>query len=168
MSGFEIERKFLVKKGGAYRSAAYAYMHVQQGYIPCETATVRIRLRDDEAFLTIKGKPIDGGLTRYEFEKEITREEAENLLKICRGGVIDKHRYLVKSPDGRHTFEVDEFHGDNDGLVMAEVELSSPDEAFEKPDFIGPEVTGDRRFYNKHMLRYPFCLWRGTLPEEYR
>jgi CYTH domain-containing protein len=168
MSGFEIERKFLVKKGGAHRSAAHSCVHIQQGYIPCDTATVRIRLRDDEAFLTIKGRSIDGGLSRYEFEKEITREEAENLLKICTGGVIDKHRYLVKSPDGRHTFEVDEFHGDNDGLVMAEVELSSPDETFEKPDFIGREVTGDRRFYNRHMLKYPFSLWRETLPEEYR
>lgn len=168
MSGFEIERKFLVKKGSDFKQQAFASSHVQQGYIPSETATIRIRLRDDEAFITIKGKPIDGGLTRYEFEKEITREEAENLLKICRGGVIDKHRYLVKSPDGRHTFEIDEFHGANDGLVMAEVELSSPSETFEKPDFIGPEVTGDRRFYNKHMLRYPFSLWRETLPEEYR
>ncbi|MBR1469335.1 MAG: CYTH domain-containing protein [Prevotella sp.] len=168
MSGFEIERKFLVKKGSDFKRQAFASSHVQQGYIPCETATVRIRLRDDEAFLTIKGKPVDGGLTRYEFEKNITREEAENLLKICRGGVIDKHRYLVKSHDGHHTFEIDEFHGENDGLVMAEVELSRPDEPFEKPDFIGPEVTGDRRFYNKHMLRYPFSLWRESLPEAYR
>ena len=168
MSGLEIERKFLVKKGGAHRSAAFSCMHIQQGYIPAEGATVRIRLRDDEAFLTIKSKSIDGGLSRYEFEKTITRDEAEHLLQICRGGVIDKHRYLVKSPDGRHTFEVDEFHGDNEGLVMAEVELSAPDESFEKPDFIGTEVTGDGRFYNKNMLRNPFCLWRESLPEEYR
>ena len=166
MSGLEIERKFLVKKGGAYRSAAFSCMHIQQGYIPADGVTVRIRLRDDVAFLTIKGKSEDGGLSRYEFEKEITIDEAEHLLRLCRGGLIDKHRYLVKSSDGRHTFEVDEFHGDNDGLVMAEVELSSPDEPFEKPDFIGREVTGDRRFYNKHMLRYPFCLWRNTIEQE--
>ncbi|MBR5699057.1 MAG: CYTH domain-containing protein [Prevotella sp.] len=168
MSGLEIERKFLVKKGSAYRSAAFSCKHIRQGYIPADGVTVRIRLSDETAFLTIKGKPIDGGLTRYEFEKEITVDEAEHLLELCRGGLIDKHRYLVKSPDGRHTFEVDEFHGDNDGLVMAEVELSSPDEPYEKPDFIGPEVTGDRRFYNKHMLKYPFSVWRDTLPEEYR
>ena len=168
MSGLEIERKFLVKKGSAYRSAAFSCRHIRQGYIPADGVTVRIRLSDETAFLTIKGKPIDGGLTRYEFEKEITVDEAEHLLELCRGGLIDKHRYLVKSPDGRHTFEVDEFHGDNDGLVMAEVELSSPDEPYEKPDFIGPEVTGDRRFYNKHMLKYPFSVWRDTLPEEYR
>ena len=173
MSGLEIERKFLVKKGDAYKRAAFSCSHIKQGYIPCDNATVRIRLRinesnenDEKAYLTIKGQSIDGGLSRYEFEKEITIEEAENLLKLCRGGVIDKHRYLVKSGD--HTFEVDEFHGDNDGLVMAEVELKNERDAFEKPDFIGPEVTGDRRFYNKHMLKFPFSLWRETLPEEYR
>lgn len=166
MSGMEIERKFLVRKGDAYKSAAFSSSHIQQGYIPCEGATVRIRLRDDLAFLTIKGRSVDGGLSRYEFEKEITAEEARQLLKLCRGGVVDKHRYLVKSGD--HVFEVDEFHGDNDGLVMAEVELGSEQESFEKPGFIGPEVTGDRRFYNKHMLKFPYCLWRDTLPEEYR
>lgn len=166
MSGLEIERKFLVKKGGAYKRAAFSSSHIQQGYIPSETATVRIRLRDDKAYLTIKSKSADGGLSRYEFEKEILPDEARELLKLCQGGVIDKHRYLVRS--GNHVFEVDEFHGDNDGLVMAEVELASKDESFEKPSFIGPEVTGDRRFYNKHMLRFPYSLWRDTLPEEYR
>lgn len=166
MSGLEIERKFLVKKGGGYRAAAHAVYHIRQGYIPADGATVRVRLRDKEAFLTIKGKSADGGLSRYEFEKEISVDEAEHLLQLCRGGLIDKHRYLVKSPDGRHTFEVDEFHGQNDGLVMAEVELSSPDESFEKPDFIGREVTGDHRFYNKHMLRYPFSLWRNDVEME--
>lgn len=166
MSGLEIERKFLVKKGGAYKRAAFSSSHIQQGYIPSVTATVRIRLRDDKAYLTIKSKSADGGLSRYEFEKEILPDEARELLKLCQGGVIDKHRYLVRS--GNHVFEVDEFHGDNDGLVMAEVELASKDESFEKPSFIGPEVTGDRRFYNKHMLKFPYGLWRDTLPEEYR
>ena len=163
MSGFEIERKFLVRKGGNYRSAAFSCSHIQQGYIPAEGATVRIRLRDDEAFLTIKGKSADGGLSRYEFEKSISVDEAQHLLQLCRGGLIDKHRYLVKSPDGRHTFEVDEFHGQNDGLVMAEVELSSADEPFEKPDFIGREVTGDRRFYNSQLRRYPYRLWKNYM-----
>ena len=170
MSGLEIERKFLVKKGDAFKRAAFSCSHIKQGYIPCDNATVRVRLRkseeQEEAFLTIKGQSVDGGLSRYEFEKPITMDEAENLLRLCRGGVIDKHRYLVKS--GEHTFEVDEFHGDNEGLLMAEVELKNPDEPFKKPDFIGPEVTGDRRFYNRHMLKYPFSLWRDTLPEEYR
>ena len=166
MSGLEIERKFLVKKGDAYKSAAFSSSHIQQGYIPADGATVRIRTRDDKAYLTIKGKSVNGGMTRYEFEKEIGMDEAQHLLQLCKGGVIDKRRYLVKS--GNHTFEVDEFYGDNEGLVMAEVELCSEDETYEKPDFIGMEVTGDKRFYNSHLLSYPFAIWRNTLPEEYR
>lgn len=166
MSGLEIERKFLVRKDGSFKRAAYASSHIQQGYIPAETATVRIRVRDDKAYLTIKSKSADGGLSRYEFEKEITTDEAQHLLRLCRGGVIDKRRYLVKS--GNHTFEVDEFYGDNEGLVMAEVELSRPDEPFEKPDFIGPEVTGDPHFYNRQMLRNPYANWKQLVPEEYR
>lgn len=166
MSGLEIERKFLVRKGDAYKSAAFSSSHIRQGYIPAEGATVRIRTRDDKAYLTIKGKSVNGGMTRYEFEKEITPDEASHLLLLCRGGVIDKRRYLVKCGD--HTFEVDEFYGDNEGLVMAEVELSDEAESFDKPSFVGMEVTGDKRFYNSHMLANPFKLWRDTLPEEYR
>ena len=166
MSGLEIERKFLVKKGGAYKSAAFSCSHIRQGYIPADGATVRVRVRDDKAYLTIKGKSVNGGMTRYEFEKEIDLAEATQLLNLCKGGVIDKSRYLVKSGD--HTFEVDEFYGKNEGLVMAEVELESENESFEKPDFIGKEVTGDKRFYNSHLLAYPFCIWRDTLPVEYR
>ena len=123
-------------------------------------------MRDEVGYLTIKAPSTDGGLKRYEFEKEITRDEAEHLFQLCEPGIIDKTRYLVKC--GKHTFEVDEFYGDNEGLVMAEVELESENEEFEKPDFIGLEVTGDARFYNKHMRRFPFILWRGTLPLEYR
>ena len=163
MSGLEIERKFLVRKGDAYKRAAFSNSHIQQGYIPADGATVRVRTRDDKAFLTIKGKSVNGGMTRYEFEKEITLDEARSLLKLCKGGVIDKQRWLVKS--GNHTFEVDEFFGDNAGLVMAEVELSSEDEAYEKPDFIGIEVTGDRRFYNSHLLTNPFSNWKDTIEE---
>jgi adenylate cyclase len=166
MSGLEIERKFLVRKGGAFKAAALSCSHIQQGYIKAEGATVRVRVRDDKAYLTIKSHSVDGGLSRYEFEKEITLDEASHLMKLCSGGVIDKHRYLVKS--GSHTFEVDEFHGPNEGLVMAEVELSSADEPFEKPDFIGPEVTGDGHFYNSHLLIEPYSTWRQLVPEEYR
>ena len=165
MSGLEIERKFLIKKGDAYKKAAYSSSHIQQGYIPAEGATVRVCTRDDKAYLTIKGKSVNGGMTRYEFEKEISMDEAQHLLQLCQGGVIDKRRYLVKS--GKHTFEVDEFYGDNQGLVMAEVELKDETETYEKPDFIGLEVTGDKRFYNSHLLSNPFSLWRETLPEEY-
>ncbi|MBQ3858802.1 CYTH domain-containing protein [Segatella bryantii] len=165
MSGFEIERKFLVKKGDAFKRAAFSCSHIVQGYIPADGATVRIRIRDNQAYLTIKSHSVDGGLSRYEFEKEITMDEAQHLIKLCKGGVIDKHRYLVKS--GNHTFEVDDFHGENVGLIMAEVELSSTEEEFEKPEFIGIEVTGDKRFYNSHLLENPFSLWKNTLPEEY-
>ncbi len=168
MSGVEIERKFLVKKGDDYKRVAFSCSHIQQGYIPAEGATVRIRVRDDKAYLTIKSRSADGGLSRYEFEKEITLDEASNLLKLCRGGVIDKNRYLVRSADGSHVWEVDEFFGDNQGLIMAEVELSSADEPFEKPEFIATEVTGDRRFYNSNLLRSPFSTWRDTLPPKYR
>ncbi len=166
MSGLEIERKFLVKRGGAYRRAAFSCSHIQQGYIPADGATVRIRVRDDRAFLTIKGRSVNGGMTRYEFEKEITLNEAAHLMQLCRGGVIDKHRYLVRS--GAHVFEIDEFHGANDGLVMAEVELGNEAEAYEKPDFIGPEVTGDKHFYNSHLLANPYERWKENVPEDYR
>ncbi len=166
MSGLEIERKFLVKKGDAYKREACSSSHIKQGYMPCASATVRVRVRDDKAYLTIKGRSANNGMTRYEFEKEISSEEAGHLFEFCKGGVVDKRRYLVKS--GSHTFEVDEFYGANEGLVMAEVELGSEDEPYEKPDFIGIEVTGDKRFYNSHLLANPYCLWRDTVPEEYR
>ncbi|WP_024989837.1 CYTH domain-containing protein [Segatella albensis] len=166
MSGIEIERKFLVRKGDAYKSAAFSSSRIKQGYIPAQGATVRIRVRDKQGFLTIKGKSYNGGMSRYEFEKEITPDEAENLLKLCQGGLIDKTRYLVKV--GSHVFEVDEFYGENQGLVMAEVELKDENEEYEKPSFVGLEVTGDHRFYNSHLLTHPFSEWKDTLPEEYR
>lgn len=162
MSGLEIERKFLVRGGDAYKRAASSSSHIQQGYIPAQGATVRIRVRDDKAYLTIKSRSDAAGLSRYEFEKEITLDEAQHLLKLCQGGVIDKRRWLVPSPDGRHTWEVDEFFGDNAGLVMAEVELTSEDDPYEKPDFIGEEVTGDRRYYNSHLLLYPYKDWHNS------
>ena len=165
MSGQEIERKFLVHKSMDWKAMAKSSTHIRQGYFAAIN-TVRIRIRDDRGYLTIKGPSNNGGLSRYEFEKEITLEEARQLLQLCEPGIIDKRRYLIDF-DG-HTFEVDEFYGDNEGLVMAEVELMSESENFERPDFIGQEVTGDRRFYNSHMRRNPFKLWCATLPEEYR
>lgn len=161
MSGLEIERKFLVR-GDDYKRQAVSHSRIKQGYI-CSGhgRTVRVRLRDHCGFLTIKGPSLDGGLSRYEFEKEITLDEAEHLFRLCEPGIIDKTRYLV--PSGSHTFEVDEFYGDNEGLVMAEVELSSPDEPYEKLDFIGREVTGDRRFYNSYLRLCPFKLWKNEI-----
>ena len=166
MSGMEIERKFMVR-GNDYKSLAYASDRIKQGYI-CSGhgRTVRVRLRGGRGYLTIKGPSVDGGLSRYEFEKEITVEEAEQLFRLCEPGIIDKTRFLVKC--GNHTFEVDEFYGENEGLVMAEVELQSPDEPFERPAFLGLEVTGDRRFYNGHLRQQPFSVWGSTLPAEYR
>ena len=153
----EIERKFLVLNDD-YKRQAYSSSRICQGYI-CSGhgRTVRVRIRGDRGYLTIKGPSNADGISRFEFEKEITLEEAEGLMKLCEPGLIDKTRYLVKS--GSHTFEVDEFYGDNEGLVMAEVELQSEDEPFEKPDFIGNEVTGDRRYYNGHLAKKPFKLW---------
>ena len=154
----EIERKFLVT-GSQFKQQAYASSRIKQGYICSHHGrTVRVRLRDEHAFLTIKGPSLDGGLSRYEFEKEIALDEANELFRLCEPGIIDKTRYLVKA--GVHTFEVDEFYGDNEGLVMAEVELGSADEPFEKPDFIGIEVTGDRRYYNSHLRANPYCNWK--------
>lgn len=153
----EIERKFLVLDG-SFRHQAYAYSRIRQGYICSERGrTVRIRIRDVRAYITIKGPSLNGGLTRYEFEQEIPLADAEQLLRLCEPGLIDKTRWLVKAGD--HTFEVDEFFGDNEGLVMAEVELSSETETFERPSFVGQEVTGDRRYYNSQLRRHPYREW---------
>lgn len=157
MAAFEIERKFLVV-GDAYKRQAYASSYIKQGYICSERGrTVRVRLRGDCGYLTIKGPSTDNGLSRYEFEKEITLDEARELFKLCEPGIVEKTRYLVRS--GNHTFEVDEFHGDNEGLVMAEVELAAPEDPIVKPDFIGQEVTGDRRYYNSQLRQHPFTTW---------
>ena len=137
----EIERKFLVE--GEYKSQAYAHSHIVQGYI-CSARGRTVRV--DAA-----------GMSRYEWEKEIPLAEAEELMKLCEPGVIDKTRYLVRS--GKHVFEVDEFYGENEGLTMAEVELASENEPFVKPDFIGQEVTGDVRYYNAQLTRHPFKEW---------
>lgn len=153
----EIERKFLVLDD-SYKHEAFSKSHIQQGYICSERGrTVRIRIRNERAYITIKGPSLNGGLSRYEFEQEIPLDDARKLLTLCDPGIIDKTRWLVKA--GNHTFEVDEFAGDNDGLVVAEVELSAEDEAFEKPHFIGKEVTGDRRYYNSQLRRSPFKTW---------
>ena len=153
----EIERKFLVNSTG-YRQMAASKSQIRQGYICRESGrTVRIRIRDGRGFLTIKGTS-HNGMARFEFEKEISLSDAEQLFELCQPGVIDKTRYLVNMPDG-HVFEVDEFYGENVGLVIAEVELSSEDEPFEIPPFIDREVTGDRRYYNSHLTANPFTTW---------
>ena len=157
----EIERKFLVLDD-SYKHEAFSKSHIQQGYICSERGrTVRIRIRNERAYITIKGPSLNGGLSRYEFEQEIPLDDARKLLTLCDPGIIDKTRWLVKA--GNHTFEVDEFAGDNEGLTVAEVELASEDEAFEKPAFIGKEVTGDRRYYNSQLRRHPYSQWAETV-----
>ena len=153
----EIERKFLVKDD-SYKALAYHSSRIAQGYIcSMRGRTVRVRIRDDKGYLTIKGPSDASGLGRYEWEKEIPLHEAQELMKLCEPGMIDKTRYLVRS--GKHIFEVDEFYGENEGLTLAEVELSSVDEAYEKPDFIDEEVTGDVKYYNSFLMKHPFSKW---------
>lgn len=155
----EIERKFLVTDD-SYKALAYHSDRIAQGYICREGGnSARVRVRGDKGYITIKGPSRDGGLSRYEWEKEIPVQEAWELMRLCNGATIDKTRYLVKC--SAHTFEIDEFHGDNEGLVVAEVELSNADELFEKPGFIGKEVTGDKRYYNSRLTRVPYKCWQN-------
>ena len=152
----EIERKFLVE--GDYKSFANKETRITQGYLSSiPERTVRVRVKGDKGFITIKGIGNESGASRYEWEKEIPVVEVEELLKICETGVIDKTRYLVSA--GEHTFEVDEFYGDNEGLIVAEVELGSEDEEYVKPEWLGKEVTGDVRFFNSMLMKNPFKNW---------
>mgnify|MGYP001127439935 CR=1 FL=1 len=161
----EIERKFLVT--GEFKSLVFAQSRIVQGYISSARGrTVRVRIRDDKGYLTIKGASSasgtkgasnESGTSRYEWEKELPLSEAEELMKLCEPGIIDKTRYLVRS--GKHIFEVDEFYGENEGLIVAEVELESEDEVFVKPGFIGEEVTGDIRYYNSQLMKKPYKTW---------
>ena len=149
----EIERKFLVS-GEFIQDSPESY-RIMQGYICSDPdRTVRVRVRGDKGFLTIKGRGSEDGLSRYEWEKEIPVTEAAELMALCGSGVIDKTRYLV--PFGKHTYEVDVFHGANEGLVLAEIELSDEQEAFEMPSWLGEEVTGDVRYYNSMLSLHPF------------
>lgn len=152
----EIERKFLVR--GDFRPQATSHSRIVQGYL-CADAdrTVRVRLRGETGFLTIKGRSQDGGLSRYEFEKEISQEEALSLLTLALPGVIDKERWLV--PHEGLVWEVDVFHGDNEGLIVAEIELESCNQTFALPEWIGREVTGERQYYNAALTQRPFRTW---------
>lgn len=152
----EIERKFLVT--GEFKSLASKQTRIVQGYLSSvPERTVRVRIKGDKGFITIKGIGNASGATRYEWEKEIPASEVEELLKICEPGVIDKTRFLVKA--GAHTFEVDEFYGENQGLTLAEIELSSEDESFAKPEWLGAEVTGDVKYFNSMLMKNPYTKW---------
>lgn len=153
---FEIERKFLVK--GDYKDSVTKSDHIVQGYIATlGPKTVRIRIRGDKGYITIKGKSNATGVSRFEWEKEIPLGDAVQLMDLCDGGVVEKVRHLV--PFSGHTFEVDEFLGDNSGLTVAEVELRSEDEVFDRPSWLGEEVTQDRRYRNSNLLVHPFKDW---------
>lgn len=152
----EIERKFLVC--GEYKTKAYKSVRITQGYILSDKRkSVRIRITNEKAFITIKGESSEDGLSRFEWEKEINVNEAKELLKLCSDNFIDKTRYLIKH--GNHIIEVDEFHGDNEGLVIAEVELKSETDTFLKPDYLGEEVTGISKYYNSQLTKNPYTLW---------
>lgn len=153
----EIERKFLVKSD-AFKIEALTKMRITQGYLSSiPERTVRVRIKGEKGFLTIKGIGNESGASRYEWEKEIAVEEVNQLLKICEPGVIDKTRFNVKI--GKHNFEVDEFYGENEGLVVAEIELLSEDEKFEKPSWLGEEVTGQVKYYNSMLMKTPYKNW---------
>ncbi|MBQ6244164.1 MAG: CYTH domain-containing protein [Bacteroidales bacterium] len=152
----EIERKFLV--AGDFRAEASGASRIIQGFLSSTPGrTVRVRVRGDRGYITVKGPA--RGLTRFEWEKEIPVGEAEVLLRLCEPGMIDKTRWLVPSADG-HTWEVDEFHGDNEGLVVAEIELGSEAEEFERPAWLGREVTGERRYFNSSLTKCPYKDWK--------
>ncbi len=153
----EIERKFLVTSN-SYIKESFKCTRIIQGFLNTHPErTVRVRLKGKQGFLTVKGLSSEDGLSRFEWEKEISKSDTESLLKLCEKGIIDKLRYEVKI--GNHIFEVDEFFGENEGLVIAEVELNSEDEEFEKPEWLGEEVTGQNQYYNSQLSKEPFKTW---------
>jgi adenylate cyclase len=153
----EIERKFLVTSED-FKKEAFTQNRIAQGYLSSvPERTVRVRIKGNKGFLTIKGSSNESGLSRFEWEKEIPVDEAAALLKLCEKGIIDKIRFEVKM--GNHVFEIDEFYGDNEGLLMAEIELKSETETFEKPNWLGEEVTNDNRYYNSYLSRNPYRNW---------
>jgi adenylate cyclase len=153
----EIERKFLVDSD-AFKKDSFSQNRIKQGYLSSVAErTVRVRIKGDKGYITVKGSSNETGMSRFEWEKEIPIEEAEKLLLLCEKGVIDKIRFEVKI--GNHTYEVDEFYGANKGLTVAEIELESESETFTKPNWLGIEVTNDNRYYNSNLSNNPFENW---------
>lgn len=157
MEHLEIERKFLVSSD-AYKQEATSQTRIAQGFLNTDPSrTVRVRIMGEKGFLTVKGASNDSGTTRFEWEIEISVKEATNLIDLCESGILEKNRYEV--PSGKHIFEVDEFLGENKGLIVAEVELEHEDEPFERPEWLGEEVTGQRKYYNSQLSKTPFKEW---------
>lgn len=158
----EIERKFLVTSE-EFKTEAMHQIRIIQGFLNTDPErTVRVRLMGEQGFLTVKGKSTANGLTRFEWEKDISKADAEALLDLCEEGIIDKTRYEIRQ--GLHTFEIDEFNGDNKGLIIAEVELEHEEESFEHPQWLGKEVTGDIKYYNSQLSKHPFKKWTLKKP----
>jgi adenylate cyclase len=154
--GQEIERKFLV--AGDFRPFVTKSIRIRQGYLSVDPErTVRVRVKGEKGYITVKGLSSGGRFSRFEWEREIPVGEAEELLGLCRPGLIEKVRHLA--PAGKHVFEVDEFFGANAGLFVAEIELSSEDEEFERPAWLGAEVTGEERYYNAGLSGRPYGEW---------
>jgi len=157
MPNQEIERKFLIK--GEFKKFAPRKLQIKQGFLSTvPERTVRVRITDAEAFLTIKGIGNKNGMSRFEFEKKIELADAKDLLQICEPGIIIKTRYIIPIK-ANLSFEIDEFFGDNSGLVLAEIELPSEETSFEKPEWLGKEVTGDVRYYNAMLVKKPYTSW---------
>ncbi|MFK5878581.1 MAG: CYTH domain-containing protein [Flavobacteriaceae bacterium] len=153
----EIERKFLVQ--GDFKPLVIKETRITQGYLSSvPERTVRVRIKGDKGFMTIKGIGNESGASRYEWEREISIEDAKELLAICEPGVIDKTRFIVKA-DGDLVFEVDEFYGENEGLTVAEIELPTEDTAFTKPSWLGEQVTGEVKYYNSMLMKNPYKSW---------
>jgi adenylate cyclase len=153
----EIERKFLVKSED-YKKEAFSEQRIVQGFLNTDPErTVRVRIKGEKGFLTVKGKSNRSGTTRFEWEREISLAEAEALLDLCEESVIEKKRYEVKAEN--HTFEIDEFYGNNNGLTVAEIELEAESESFSKPSWLGKEVTGEVKYYNSALSKHPFKNW---------
>ena len=153
----EIERKFLVKSDD-YKSEATSKTRIVQGFLNTDpNRTVRVRIKGDAGFITVKGKSNASGTSRFEWEKEITVEEADALLKLCEKGILDKYRYEISV--GNHVYEVDEFFVENEGLTIAEIELNDENESFQKPAWLGIEVTGEVKYYNSQLSKHPFKKW---------
>ena len=153
----EIERKFLIINTN-FKKESYQKKYIQQGFLNTDkNRVVRVRIIEEKAYLTIKGVSDKSGTSRFEWEKEISLQEAKSLMNLCEKGVIEKYRYFHKLEN--HVFEIDEFPGDNDGLIIAEVELKNKNEVFIKPSYLGKEVTGDEKYYNSNLSKIPFKDW---------
>ncbi|VAW15195.1 hypothetical protein MNBD_BACTEROID03-792 [hydrothermal vent metagenome] len=153
----EIERKFLVTSQD-FKNQAFSKERIVQGFLNTDPErTVRIRVKGEMGFLTIKGKSNRSGTTRFEWEKQISTSEAEKLLDLCEKSILEKTRHEILT--GEHIFEVDEFHGANQGLIVAEIELNDENEDFEKPDWLGKEVTGEVKYYNSQLSKSPYSTW---------